>query len=299
MDQPSRPSGYVLPQYLQRKRPRTTEENSSSTSTAPDDSPKSGGGSGRQTTTTRISSSEAAIRSNRVYECSELESLALQITASMIDIQKQIHRGEESYYEDTYAHGSLFRGWDAFVDAKDVPGGESSGSGGMSQPSYSYSSRRVPSDLRWFSNSCRSVSRNARPVVLRSSFIRPTASTGNMETNDNNPSPRSETNTPTGAATSAVSSTKLTSAIDPTDDQPQPHSSGAPNQPAQSEVMIPEADSPQDDAATAVDPYAISQLAGTAAEANKTPVDTTSGKKRKAGTHGSETEATKKQATEE
>jgi hypothetical protein len=38
----------------------------------------------------------------------------------MMEIQKQLYRGEEVYFEETQAHGNLFRGWDAFIDLKDV-----------------------------------------------------------------------------------------------------------------------------------------------------------------------------------
>ena len=102
----------------------------------------------------------------------------------------------------------MFRGWDAFVDAKDVGvGAKDVGTG---------AGRRVPADTRWFSGSCRSISRNARPAPL----VRSVSSTGSRPpstTNINNiastsvpaSSMRSESNTPT--STNAQLDTNSTS----------------------------------------------------------------------------------------
>lgn len=105
-----------------------------------------------------FSTNEASIVSNRVFTSSNLEERITKTAAAMVDIQKQVHRGEESYYDDTYSHGNLFRGWDAFVDAKDVG---TSGNSAL-QPT----GRRIPGDFRWFSGSCRSLSRTTRPLFL-------------------------------------------------------------------------------------------------------------------------------------
>lgn len=95
--------------------------------------------------------------SNRVFTAVELEERIRKTKATMIDIQRQLYRGEEIYYEDTYNHGSIYKGWDAFVDAKDIP---ASTTGGVSTQS---TCRRVPVDSRWFSSSCKSVSRTTPP----------------------------------------------------------------------------------------------------------------------------------------
>ena len=53
----------------------------------------------------------------------------------MVELQKQIQRGEETYYEETQAHGSsLYRGFETFIDARDV--------GTLSGPSSSSSRRK-------------------------------------------------------------------------------------------------------------------------------------------------------------
>lgn len=98
--------------------------------------------------------------SNRIFTTVELEERIRKTTNAMFDIQRQLHRGEELYYEDTYAHGSVYKGWDAFVDMKDI-GTTSSSGGGATQAS---SNRRVPADSRWFSTSCGSVSRTTPPA---------------------------------------------------------------------------------------------------------------------------------------
>jgi len=98
--------------------------------------------------------------SNRVFTTAELEERIMKTTSAMFDIQRQLHRGEEIYYEDTYSHGSIYKGWDAFVDMKDI-GSTSSSGGGVNQTS---SNRRVPADSRWFSTSCESVSRTTPPA---------------------------------------------------------------------------------------------------------------------------------------
>ena len=87
----------------------------------------------------------------------------------------------------------MFRGWDAFVDAKDVGVKDATGA-----------SRRVPADTRWFSGSCRSISRNSRPPPLVRSLQTPgprPSSTTNFTGSAATPAPmlsmRSESNTPT------------------------------------------------------------------------------------------------------
>lgn len=93
-------------------------------------------------------------RANSIFTAQELGELTWKTRSAMADIQRQLLRGEESYHEETNAHGSLFRGWDLFIDAKD-PGA----------PAVSTASnRRMPADNRWFSSSCTSAGRTPRPM---------------------------------------------------------------------------------------------------------------------------------------
>jgi len=85
---------------------------------------------------------------NRVFTASELESRIWETKKRMMEISQQLYRDEEVYYENTYNHGSIYKGWDAFVDAKDI---ETSG-----PSSTQGTGRRVPADMRWFSGSCKS-----------------------------------------------------------------------------------------------------------------------------------------------
>mmetsp|Transcript_2872 Transcript_2872/g.7887 ORF Transcript_2872/g.7887 Transcript_2872/m.7887 type:complete len:408 (-) Transcript_2872:154-1377(-) len=98
--------------------------------------------------------------SNRVFTASELEQRIWKTQIAMFDIQRQLHRGEEIYYEDTHNHGSIYKGWDAFVDMKDIGTTSVSGGGGTQASSI----RRVPADARWFSTSCGSVSGTKLPL---------------------------------------------------------------------------------------------------------------------------------------
>lgn len=103
-----------------------------------------------------------------VFSSSDLIGLHSRVLSAMTDIQRQLHRGEESYYEHT-DHGNIYKGWDAFVDAKYDRGASTQGGGtagsqaSIVAPSASSSapSRRMPADHRWFSGSCRSVSTKA------------------------------------------------------------------------------------------------------------------------------------------
>jgi Histone acetyltransferase subunit NuA4 len=155
-------------------------------------------------------SAEAAETNNRIFKAQELEDCIWKTTVAMVDIQRQIHRGEETYYEETYAHGNLFRGWDAFVDAKDVGLG---GNGSSSVPPGGGANRRVPADARWFSGSCRSVSRNSRPTPLNRSGVR-TASgaiNNNTPTLNSTPTAWTESGTPTSVQPEPDNATGRTS----------------------------------------------------------------------------------------
>ena len=170
MDQVPNPSGSFLPLLLRQKCAGDEKNVEGAAQSHPE-----------------LTKTEAAVLSDRIFTTQDIEERIRKTTLAMVEIQKQIFRGEEIYYEDTYSHGNLHRGWDAFVDAKDV------GPASNPQP------KRVPGDFRWFSGSCRSVSRNAKPTPLTRSL--PSSNAGRQNSN-NTPtnfysSIRSETNTPT------------------------------------------------------------------------------------------------------
>lgn len=96
----------------------------------------------------------------------QLEDLIWKTSQTIVDLQKQIQRGEETYYEETQTHGSsLFRGFETYIDARDV--------GTSSAPSST--SRRMPGDYRWFSSSCSNISRHMkqRPFVPVAPLLAP------------------------------------------------------------------------------------------------------------------------------
>lgn len=119
---------------------------------------------------------------NRTFTAYELEERMYKTTTAIANIQRQLYRGEEVYYEETYGHGNIFRGWDGLVDLKDI-GGSSGGGGGMGGgggfgqgmgglggmvggggSGGTGPVRRVPASDRWFSGSCQSVTRMTKPV---------------------------------------------------------------------------------------------------------------------------------------
>ena len=121
----------------------------------------------------------------RVFSADAIEDRAKRTALAMIEIQKQVYSGEETYYDDTNSHGNLFRGWDAFafVDAKDI---------GSSSSAPQPTNRRVPADSRWFSSSCGSVQRSGKTSLLSPKGAPPTVV-------------RSETALPTSASVASAS----------------------------------------------------------------------------------------------
>jgi hypothetical protein len=195
MEQVPKPSGLALPLLLRRKwrdqkinaepSPSSTVPSTSvapiitSSSSLPNDEVKVQSYPG-------LSETENSMLSNRIFTADEIEERMERIyKVALVDIQKQIHRGEETYYEDTYAHGNLFRGWDAFVDSKDVAGSASA----------------PPADSRWFSASCRSVSRTVRPTqpLVRTTSLATSSTTPTTVTSSN----LSETNSSSSALAGA------------------------------------------------------------------------------------------------
>ena len=98
---------------------------------------------------------ETSVLGKRVCSADAIQDRAKRTALAMIDIQKQVYRGEETYYDDTNSHGNLFRGWDAFAFV-DV---------GSSSSAPQPTNRRVPVDSRWFSSSCGSVQRKGRMIL--------------------------------------------------------------------------------------------------------------------------------------
>ena len=137
-----KPSGSFLPAFIRRK---WKEENEASADGTPPRLSEQFPG---------ITRSESSSAINRIYTAKEIEERMKKISKIvLVDLQKQIQRGEESYYEETNGHGNLFRGWDAFVDSRDPVG--SAGVSSMPQGG----SRRIPADNRWFTSSGNSVAR--------------------------------------------------------------------------------------------------------------------------------------------
>jgi hypothetical protein len=91
----------------------------------------------------------AAVRSSLLTDADEsstsriaqLEKLIQETTRTLTGVQKQIQRGEEVYYEESYGFGSLFSGFESVLDSRGV------GDGGSSNNMI----RRMPADARWFS----------------------------------------------------------------------------------------------------------------------------------------------------
>jgi hypothetical protein len=139
-------SGVVLPLILQRKLQSQQEAEGKA------DSNNKKSKSGNDTSAVLPQDDDSRV--NSIFTAQELGELTWKTRSAMADIQRQLLRGEESYHEETNAHGSLFRGWDLFIDAKD-PGA----------PAVSTASnRRMPADNRWFSSSCTSAGRTPRPM---------------------------------------------------------------------------------------------------------------------------------------
>ena len=57
----------------------------------------------------------------RIFTVSELEERLHRTSRALVDITKQIQRGEETYYEESQvlsAGCNIFRGWDLLIDAR-------------------------------------------------------------------------------------------------------------------------------------------------------------------------------------
>ena len=102
------------------------------------------------------------VNKSRVFSCLELEKKMSKANAVLLDIQKQLYRGEEMYFQDTDTHGNIYKGWEAFIDAKpehigiqdveSVAIDDEAALLGMTTTS-SVPTRKMHADNRWFSNS--------------------------------------------------------------------------------------------------------------------------------------------------
>lgn len=85
---------------------------------------------------------------NRTCTADYLEDELWRSSQALTEVQRQIVKGEEVYYEETQAYGSnIYRGWDGFIDSRDISSHSNSGS------MHHLNNRRMPHDFRWFSAS--------------------------------------------------------------------------------------------------------------------------------------------------
>lgn len=123
-------------------------------------------------------------------EASSVEDQLLRRTSqALMEIQKQIQRGEETYYEETqaYYNSSLFRGFDTIIDARAINlNSHSNGMPGGGNSNNSQSGpRRMPADFRWFSSSFTSIPRHGNTKsasIAASRASQPLTSTGVVST---------------------------------------------------------------------------------------------------------------------
>jgi len=140
-------------------------------------------------------SSYKRIDRSRVFTCSELEKKLSKANAALLDIQKQLQRGEEIYFLDTDTHGNIYKGWEAFIDAKPehigiqdadcIPFDEAS----LLAPTTASAapSRKMHADLRWFSSSSYAIENGSIRKFDRKKkkSLTPTRSTANFSSISN------------------------------------------------------------------------------------------------------------------
>ncbi|GAX19590.1 hypothetical protein FisN_19Hh169 [Fistulifera solaris] len=71
----------------------------------------------------------------------DIEGTLIQTCKALQEIQRQIHKGEEAYFEETTSHANIFKGWDAFLDVR------------LEAPAAVTQVRRMPADYKWMSSS--------------------------------------------------------------------------------------------------------------------------------------------------
>jgi len=55
---------------------------------------------------------------DRTFTTSQIETYIVRARKALVEVQRQLYRGEERYFAETDGHGNLFKGWDTFIDAK-------------------------------------------------------------------------------------------------------------------------------------------------------------------------------------
>jgi hypothetical protein len=95
-----------------------------------------------------------AEHSHRIFTSEELETNLQLLSQKAAMVQRQIQLGEEVYLEETSAHGNLFVGWKEIIDLRDL-------ASGTSQTTGVSTTKRMPNEYRWFSNSANATSTTA------------------------------------------------------------------------------------------------------------------------------------------
>ncbi|CAJ1945350.1 unnamed protein product [Cylindrotheca closterium] len=174
MDYRHRPSGEKLPLFLLKKwRKRNQGADVSSASSIAGD------------TNSQSLKASCGSQADRLFSIGEIENRLRKTAAAVSNLQKQIYRGEELYYEDTMPHRNICKGGlEGFVDTKDVVSGDSGLTRGLHQ-----SIRKVPGDVRWFSESSVSkeeMHKRSLDIVHTASAKKPMidASDGDLNSSD-------------------------------------------------------------------------------------------------------------------
>jgi len=128
-----------------------------------------------QPTTTQSSSTNTTTS----LSSHELRRYIHKTYSTLTSIQRQLHRGEESYFEQSYSHGNLLQGWDniwieqhhnhnssSYTNSSSsgmyLSMGEDSSSNNISNNNHAHHMnnnksipiRKMPAEHRWFTSSC-------------------------------------------------------------------------------------------------------------------------------------------------
>lgn len=103
---------------------------------------------------------------------SQLRQFIHQSYDTISSLQRQLHRGEESYFEESNAHGNLYSGWDnIWVEENE-----------NDKAQKSAPMKKMPNEYRWFSSSCGVNPRGngkIEAILARESLMEPPATTSN------------------------------------------------------------------------------------------------------------------------
>ncbi|KAL7488725.1 hypothetical protein ACHAW6_014345 [Cyclotella cf. meneghiniana] len=136
--------------------------------------------------------SNTSSQSDTTFTTSQLRQYIHRCYATISSLQRQLHRGEESYFEESYAHGNLFSGWDNIWIEAGIPAassGENNSGSSAAADGHAVSvgvqksapSRKMPNDHRWFSSSCHIAPRGdakVAAILARESLSEPPLSSG-------------------------------------------------------------------------------------------------------------------------